>query len=91
MERVISVRTVGPYVLRVKFASGLCGKVDLSDELHGEVFEPLRDEALFAEARLDPELGTVAWPNGADLSPEFLVGRVLQRRRTAAAAYSRAR
>jgi hypothetical protein len=38
----------------------------------GEVFEPLRDPARFREFRLDREMNTVVWPNGADLAPEFL-------------------
>ncbi len=39
---------------------------------YGELFEPLREPSLFAEASVDEVLGTVVWPNGADLSPEFL-------------------
>lgn len=38
----------------------------------GEVFEPLKDPAFFRRVRLNPETGTVEWPNGADLAPEFL-------------------
>jgi len=40
------------------------------------VFEPLRDPAYFAKLRVDPELGTVVWPNGADLDPDVLYGHV---------------
>jgi hypothetical protein len=50
--------------------------VDLADQLQGPVFEPLREESFFAAARFDPEVGTVVWPNGADLAPEFLYARV---------------
>jgi len=38
------------------------------------VFEPLRDPAVFATVRVDPEIRTVAWANGADFAPEFLHG-----------------
>jgi len=41
-------------------------------ELHGEVFEPLRDPEVFAQVKINPETGTIEWPNGADLAPEFL-------------------
>jgi len=36
------------------------------------MFEPLKDQKFFAQARVDPELYTVTWPNGVDLAPEFL-------------------
>ena len=72
MNVVANVRVVRPYVLEVTFEDGAQGDVDLEPELWGEVFEPLRDPALFAQARLDHELGTVVWPNGADLSPDYL-------------------
>ena len=36
----------------------------------------MRDPAYFALVRIDPELGSVAWPNGADLDPDVLYGRL---------------
>jgi hypothetical protein len=69
---VTSVRYLGGHRLVVTFTDGSEREVDLQSELHGEVFEPLRDEAAFAEAFVDTETRTVAWPNGADLAPEFL-------------------
>jgi hypothetical protein len=36
------------------------------------VFAPLRDRKLFRAVPVDPELGTVRWPNGADLDPDVL-------------------
>lgn len=38
-------------------------------ELEGPIFEPLKNVQLFRRLRLDPELRTVVWPNGADLAP----------------------
>lgn len=63
---------VRDYTIRVRFADGVQGDVDLADELWGEVFEPLRESAMFQAFRLDKELNTIAWPTGADLAPEFL-------------------
>ncbi|HRO61153.1 MAG TPA: DUF2442 domain-containing protein [Burkholderiaceae bacterium] len=57
-------------LLRVVFSDGMARDIDLSDALDGEVFEQLRDVELFSQARFDPELRTVVWPNGADLAPE---------------------
>jgi hypothetical protein len=72
LVRVIDEKAIDGYRLRLAFSDGAVGEIDLADELWGEVFEPLREEALFRQARVDPELGTVVWPNGADLDPESL-------------------
>ena len=61
------------YRLRLSFNTGEAGEVDLSGELEGEVFEPLRDPAMFATAHQHPVMRTVAWANGADLAPEYLL------------------
>ena len=79
---VTAVRHVRDHVLRLQFSDGAEGEVDLASELAGEVFAPLRDATYFAQVRLDPEIRTIAWPNGADFAPEFL--RELLRSRAAA-------
>lgn len=60
------------YRIWLKFADGIEGEVDLESELWGEMFQPLRDKARFAQFLLDKELETIVWPNGADFAPEFL-------------------
>lgn len=72
IPRVVEVRPLDGYRLWLRFQDGVSGIVDLSAELWGPVFEPLKDEALFAQVSVHPELDTVTWPNGADLAPEFL-------------------
>ncbi len=72
MEIVTAVRVVKPYILDVTFADGVRRQVDVEPVLNKPVFAPLRNPRLFAEAAVDPVLGTVVWPNGADLAPEFL-------------------
>jgi hypothetical protein len=72
---VMSVDYLDGYRLRLTFAHGLVADIDLTDELLGEVgpiFEPLRDESFFAQVTVDREIGTVVWPNGADLAPDVL-------------------
>ena len=54
------------------FDDGRTAEIDMTNELHGEVFEPLRDFDLFSKADVDLDFGSVFWPTGADLSPEFL-------------------
>ena len=72
MDVVVEVKVVTPYILEVTFSDGARRRVNVEPILHGEMFEPLRDATLFSQATVDPVLGTVVWPNGADLSPEFL-------------------
>ena len=72
MLNVTAVRVLHDHVLWLRFSDGAEGEVDLTAELTGEVFEPLRDPAVFARVTVHPELRTVVWPNGADFAPEFL-------------------
>jgi len=72
IEVAVRVRVVRAYVLEVTFSDGTIRSVDVESLLHGAMFEPLRDPKLFGRAEIDEVLGTVVWPNGADLSPEFL-------------------
>jgi Protein of unknown function (DUF2442) len=60
------------YCIWLEFADGTKGEINLEEELWGEVFEPLRDRAVFQSFSLHPELETIVWPNGADFAPEFL-------------------
>lgn len=69
----VQVEPRNDHHLYVLFNNGRSGVVDLFGELWGEVFEPLKDPALFATARQDADMGTVVWANGADFAPEFLL------------------
>ena len=75
MHRVVRVSALAEYRLELVFDDGSEGVVDLSDELHGEVFEPLKDKTLFAQAKAD-EFGAVCWPNGTDIDPDVLYSDV---------------
>ena len=77
MLHVTALRVLPRYCLWLRFNDGVEGTADLSGELTGQIFVPLQDPSMFAQATLDPELRTVAWPNGADLAPEFLRSLVL--------------
>ncbi len=69
---VTDAKHLQDYQLWLKFNDGSEGAVDLRKELWGAVFEPLKDVNLFSQVKVDTELDTVVWPNGADLAPEFL-------------------
>ena len=67
-EKVFSL---SQYRLRVEFDDGVAGTVDLSGELDGEVFQPLRDAAILRQVTVD-EFGAVCRPNGPDLAPDAM-------------------
>jgi len=60
------------YRVEISFNDGKTGTVDLSQSLTGAVFEPLKDIKTFSQLKVDKELDTIVWPNGADLAPEYL-------------------
>ncbi len=70
--QVTNVKYLHDYQLWLRFNDNSEGIVDLDGELWGTVFNPLKDLTLFCQAKLDKELATVVWPNGADFAPEFL-------------------
>lgn len=69
---VVGVAVVGDRVLRLLFSDGTAGDVDFSVQQWTGVLTPLNDSAYFAEVTVDPEAGTLVWPDGVDLAPEPL-------------------
>ena len=62
-------------MLRLSFHDGTEREVDLERELWGPMFKPLREDPwLFRQVRVDGQLGTIVWPNGADMDPDVLHG-----------------
>ena len=71
---VVEAKYVRDFTIWLKFEDGTHGEIDLASELWGPVFEPLKDPEAFRKFEV-AEYGTIAWPNGADLAPEFLYER----------------
>jgi hypothetical protein len=70
---ITDVEVLHDHVVRLRFADGSEKTVDLAPYLHGPIFETIRsDPVAFAAVRVDPEAGTIVWPNGADLAPDTL-------------------
>lgn len=71
---VTSVHALDNRKLELTFEDGLCAVVDMDHLLKGYpgVFAPLLDEDYFHQVKVDPELGTIVWPNGADVCPDVL-------------------
>jgi hypothetical protein len=76
LPRIVDARYVSGFKVWIRFSDGAEGDVDLSRELTGPIFEPLRNVEEFKQLKLHPELHTLVWPNGADLAPEFLRERL---------------
>ncbi|MBA3860924.1 MAG: DUF2442 domain-containing protein [Solirubrobacterales bacterium] len=69
---IAAVEVIGEYRLRLTFADGTVGDVDFAGREWRGVFEALGDPSYFARVAVDPEGGTIAWPNGTDMAPEPL-------------------
>lgn len=78
MVDVIEVRYIKGYTLWLRFSDGTEGEIDLSHELDGPVFEPLKDLEYFRLVALNSDIGTIVWPNHADFAPEFLYAHALR-------------
>ncbi len=72
---VRSIAGLEGFKARLVFNDGKERMVDLEPLLHGPVFEPVRQSPeLFRAVQVDEELGTIVWPNGADIDPDVLYG-----------------
>ena len=89
---VKDVRYENRHRLRLAFDDGTVKIVDLKNELDGPVFEPLRNVEFFRRVKVNRNTGTIEWPNGADIAPEFLyeIGRPAEETSTRKVAESRA-
>jgi hypothetical protein len=75
MVDIRSVEVLDGFVLRLGFSDGSTREVDVDRYMWGPIFRPLReDPKLFRQVRVDPEVGTIVWPNGADMDPDVLHG-----------------
>lgn len=72
--RIIEATGLPGMMLRLRFADGSGGDVDLMDRLHPltGMLKDLSDPVVFSQVRVNAEAGTVVWPNGVDLDPDVL-------------------
>ena len=71
-RKVTRFAIVDDYTLFVFFDDGAQHVIDFEPVLHGQMWGPLRDLALFNQVSIDPIAHTLTWPNGADFDPETL-------------------
>jgi hypothetical protein len=72
IHQVRSVSPIGPSALAVVFADGTRRVIEFAPVLHGPYLGPLRNPEVFRQVRVDPEVRTIVWPNGADFDPATL-------------------
>lgn len=83
LKDIVEVAVHVPHKLFIRFEDGVSGDFDVAAATNfAGVFAPLRDEAVFASVEVNIELGTVQWPDGADVDPDVmyasLTGKLVQ-------------
>jgi hypothetical protein len=81
LPRVTSVRHIKDFQLAVDFSDGTTAVLDFRRRIlgRGGVFRQLEDVATFAQVAVDPEAGTLVWPNGVDFCPDVLYAEAIGR------------
>lgn len=75
MQVITGVEVMDQFTVRLTFADGSVRQVDLEPLLRGPIFAEIRaDMDLFTQVFVDHEIGTIAWPNGADMDADVLHG-----------------
>lgn len=70
---ITSVKVLEDYNLYLQFADGSAGAIDIAKLVpFNGVFAALQDKEFFAGVHVNPDIGTICWDNGADLSPAYL-------------------
>ena len=92
LKDIIEVRPLDCFRLHLRFEDGVEGTIDLSKHIQLEgVFAPLADPGFFKQVRVNSELGTIVWPNGADLDPDVLYAEISGNPITVATGHTAAR
>ncbi len=77
LKGIVEVQPRRDYRLHLRFEDGIEGEVDIAELIQFEgIFAPLQDHTEFLRVRVDAELGTICWPNGADLDPDVLYAKI---------------
>lgn len=77
LKDIVEVRPTRDYRLLLRFEDGREGEIDVAAMIQfAGIFAQLKDHAEFRKVYVNPELGTICWPNGADLDPDVLYAKV---------------
>ena len=77
LKDIVKVKPLKNYRLHLEFEDGVKGEVDIRKLIKFKgIFKPLKDDAFFVKVKVNPEWGTIFWPNGADLDPDVLYSMI---------------
>ncbi len=77
LKDITKVQALENYHLQLTFEDGVEGIVDIAGLIcFTGVFAPLKDHDYFAQVHVNHELGTICWPNNADIDPDVLYARI---------------
>lgn len=73
LKDIVAVIPLKDHTLQITFEDGLEGTIDIAQLIpFNGIFAPLKELQFFQQVTVSPELGTICWPNGADLDPDVL-------------------
>ncbi len=77
--RIKNVTHIKDYILKLEFSDGRDAQIDFRKKIvgRGGVFAPLENIQFFKQVRVDPESGTIVWPNDLDLDPDVLYSEAI--------------
>jgi hypothetical protein len=73
MQTVVKAKAMPEFRLKVTFANGFTGEVELKNHIQKSdwpVLQPLKDPSFFRRVRVKND--SVGWPNGYDVCPDVL-------------------
>ena len=77
LKDIVEAQPTTNYRLHLRFEDGVEGEVDIARLVQFTgIFAPLKEQSEFRRVSVNPELGTICWPNGADLDPDVLYAQV---------------
>jgi hypothetical protein len=77
LKDIVEAQSLGGYRVHLRFEDGVDGDIDLARRIRFEgVFAALRTPEEFAHLTVNTEIGTICWPNGADLDPDVLYAQI---------------
>jgi hypothetical protein len=77
MFDVVEVKALKKHHLFLRFENGISGIVDIADIIPFEgIFAPLKDSRYFSKVKINSDIGTICWENGADISPCYLYSQI---------------